>query len=326
MLARFNLKRVNRIASLAIVPLMALAIVAGSRFLGGSSAAPQPPREGLLVVADLRGESLFFLDFETGARSELALPGPPHELAAIDGRLYVTLARGNAVAEVEPAAPGILRLLHLDGEPHGLAAGPDGNVYVTLDKGNALVEVDRASFSVIARFPTGDTPHTVAFAGLTALVTDSRDNRLQALVGSTGSANTGTMPESVATNGARAITADVESGTLTVVDSGTMRAERTIRVGGAPVRVVALDATTMAVALNGASSVAIVDVTSGKVLRTIKTLGHPDGICLSPSGAYLAVASNEGKAVQIFRRSDWALAGTLAAGEGPGSCAWIARH
>ena len=327
MFGQLNLKQVNRIASLAIIPMMALAIVAGTRLVGRSSAAgTAEPREGLLIVAQLRGEALTVLNLETGGRSDLALPGPPHELVMADGRLYATLGRANAVAEIAPVAPGILRLLHLEGEPHGIALGPDGNLYVTLDREGSLVEVDRAALTEFGRVPTGDTPHAVAFGGLTAFVTDSRDNQLRALIGSEGVAPVGRLPESVAVAGAYVVTADEESGTLTVLRRDGLRPVRTIDVGGQPVRVMASDDRQVMVSLNGSARVLVVNVETGTVTKTLKVLGHPDGVCVSPSGAYVAIVSNEASAVQIFRRSDWALTATLNAGDGPGSCAWPDLH
>jgi hypothetical protein len=67
-----------------------------------------------------------------------------------------------------------------------------------------------------------------------------------------------------------------------------------------------------------------VDVDRLKVDRIVKTLPFPDGVCPSPSGAFVGVASNAGGAVQVFRVSDWRLVTTLEAGEGAGSCLWLA--
>lgn len=319
---RLSTKQLNRLASLAILPLMALAIVFGSRFASSSAAKADPPREGTLVVANLRAESLTFLDLEHGTRRDLGLVGPPHELVSAGSRLYATLGRADSLVEVEPRAPGILRTLHLEGEPHGLALDASADLLVTLDKGNALVSIDRTTLAETSRQATADTPHTVAFADGLAYVTASRAGTLQALPGSASTA-TGAMPESVAITSRFIVTADVDAGALSVFDRATLAPVRSINVGGRPVRVVALDATHVLATLNGAARLVLVDVSSGKVQKRVETLGHPDGICLSPSGAYVAVASNESDAVQVFRRSDWALAATLEAADGPGSCLWI---
>ena len=319
---RLSTKQVNRLASLAIIPLMALAIVFGSRFASSSASKADPPREGVLVIANLRAESLTFLDLEHAARRDLGLPGPPHELVSAGSRLYATLGRADSLVEVEPRSPGILRTLHLDGEPHGLALDTSANLVVTLDKANTLVAIDRATLTETSRESTGDTPHTVAFADGVAYVTASRAAMLQALPGSR-SAPTGAMPESVTVAGRFVVTADADAGTLSVFDRATLTPVRTINVGARPVRVVALDDTHVLATINGAARLVLVDIATGNVQKRIETLGHPDGICLSPSRGYVAVASNESDAVQVFRRSDWALAATLEAADGPGSCLWL---
>jgi DNA-binding beta-propeller fold protein YncE len=122
------------------------------------------------------------------------------------------------------------------------------------------------------------------------------------------------------------VTADADSGTLTVVRRDSFQPVRTIRVGGHPVRVASLDESRVAVTLNETARAVVVDVESGTTVKSVAVLGHPDGICVSPSGGYVAIVSNEENAVQIFRRSDWALAATLDAGAGPGSCSWLAVH
>ena len=94
-----SLAQINRIASLATIPLMLLAILAFSRAAGREPEIPLPS-EGTVVIASLRAESLTFHNFATGRATTLALPGPPHELLALDARLYVTLGRANLVAEI----------------------------------------------------------------------------------------------------------------------------------------------------------------------------------------------------------------------------------
>lgn len=249
-------------------------------------------------------------------------------MAIAGGRLYVTLEHADELDEIDPAVPAILRSLSLESWPHGLAI--DGNdLLVTLDQGRALVTVDRLSMAVQSRAPTGDTPHTVAFADGTAYITDSRDNDLRAVPldhspGPAATLATGALPEAVTVSGGYVVTADADGGTLTVVDRSTFQVVRTIKTGGRPVRVVPLDTERVLVAMNTSSRVLVVNLVTGNVERSIPTNGHPDGICISPSGKYVAVASNAAGTVQLFRLSDWAVAGVLNAGDGPGSCLWVA--
>lgn len=315
--------RINRAASVAILLLMTLAVVYGARLTRKASQAASPPAEGLLVVANLRAESLTFADPESpGATKTLSVFGPPHEMVTVAGRLYVALGRGNALIEVDPRAPGILRTLAIEGEPHGLALDGD-DLLVTLDRGNALVRVDRVTLVERERAPTGDTPHAVAVAGGDIYVAESREDRLRMIAsGEPTSVQTGALPESIALAGEFVVTADSGSGTLSVFAPG-LEVIGQVKVGGSPVRVVALDATHVVAALNDRGEVVVVDLHRLRVSRRVKVGGRPDGLCASPSGAYIGVASNAAGTLQVFRLRDWKLVTTLAAGDGPGACAWL---
>jgi DNA-binding beta-propeller fold protein YncE len=318
----FALARMNRLGRVAILPLMVLAILAVSRLNFDRSPAAAPTA-GTLVIASLRGESLAFHNFAGGASDrQLSLAGPPHELAAADGRLYATLGRGNQIVEIEPRAPGVMRTLSLDGTPHGLAVA-GGNLLVTLDDAGTLVTISREGFDERGRTPTGDTPHTVAALGTEIYVTDSRDNVLRLLAETPLLGDTGRMPESVTIAGGFAVTADSEGGTISVFRRGSLELAARISTGGNPVRVVTLDDTHVAVALNSASSVAVIDLAAMRVVRRTDVLPQPDGICLSPDRAYAAVISNATDSAQVFRASDWKLALTLPTADGPGACAWL---
>ncbi|MBA4180985.1 MAG: hypothetical protein C0506_10395 [Anaerolinea sp.] len=314
------LHRMNKIASAAILPMMVLAIVMSSRLLA-KEAAPAMPAEGTLVVANLRAQSLTVRDMSTGEVRELALPGPPHEVAVAGGRVYVTLGRADAVAEVDVGGPSVTRLLSLEGTPHGLAIAGD-TLFVTLESTGRLARVDRASFAPGGSEATGDTPHAVAVAGPDIFVTDSRDGRLRQLPSGV-TLQTGAMPESVVAVGAFVVTADNLAGTLTVFTAEPFARVGQMALGGGPVRVIGLDERRVLVALSAGGELAVVDLGARKVERRVKVAGRPDGLCLSPDGEFVAVASNATAAVQVFRVKDWRLAGTMAAGDGPGACAWL---
>ena len=59
------------------------------------------------------------------------------------------------------------------------------------------------------------------------------------------------------------------------------------------------------------------------MIRHEKTLDRPDGLCIDPSGEYLAVTSNAMDAAVVFQLKDWRIAITVATGDGPGSCLWL---
>lgn len=322
----FPTSKLNRASTLATLPLMALAILFFSRMDLGNRDT-EPPTEGRLVVANLRGESLSLFELTKAGQPEtatLALQGPVHELAVVDGRIYATLGRGQHLVEIAPGITGVLRSLALEGEPHGIAAAGD-TLLVTLDRAKTLVRVRLTDFAESGRAATGDTPHTVAADGDAAWVTDARDNRLRRIAadGTATVAETGALPESVAVSGEYVVTADAEGGTVSVFHRSDLSLVKRISLGGRPSRVVATGAGQIAVALNGGSHVAVIDMEALRVERRVPVLAMPDGICVSPSGAYAAVVSNATDSIQYFSLPDWRAAGFRAAGDGPGSCVWL---
>ena len=257
MLGQLSLERVNRYASLGILPLMLLAIAVFSRAANGETTAASPT-EGTLVVANLRSETLTFIDLADDRRAELALPGPPHELLFEAGRLYVTLGRGDQLVEVDVQAKAILRTIKLAGEPHGIAS-LGGNLYVTLDKANAVVVIDRATLTELRRIPTGDTPHVIAATGSAILVTDSRENTIGQLEPFPATAPSGAQPEGIAVVGNRAVAANALDGTLTIFDLPGLGSPRSLAVGGSPVRVFAIDASQVVASVQGSDQVVLLD-------------------------------------------------------------------
>jgi len=328
MLRHFVLKpkTVNRLAILGILPMMVLAIMAATRTGTAESLPVEAPREGLLVVANLRDESITVHALGGDGESHaLALPGAPHELVAIDGRVYATLPRSELLLEIDPRAPGVLRSLRAGPMVHGMALVDDSTLIATLDDAREATTIDRETFAIDASFETGDTPHNVAVLGGQYFVTDARDGVLRRIDPGTGDAATvpaGTLPESITAAGPWIAVADAIGGSLRwfTVDLELVGATY---LGGGPVRVIPVGQDRVAVALNTRGEVAIVSLVTGQIERRFKVAGRPDGLCLSPSGRFLAVASNEYDSVNVFRVEDWKLMVTLEAGDGPGACAWL---
>jgi DNA-binding beta-propeller fold protein YncE len=314
-------RHLNRVAMALILPFMAIAIVVGARAARGGD-APDPPASGRLIVANLRAETLTFFDFANLDDTRvLVAGGPPHELVVSNGRIYASLGRAGRLVEVTPQGPAILRSIPLDGHPHGLAVHAD-QLAVGLDDRNQVVWLDLASMAEQGRADTGAVPHMLAGSAESESLyaTNARDGRVERLGGPTAPA--GRQPESLAVVGRVVAVADAESGVLFVFDLElNLLAE--VQVGGQPVRVVPIAGHEVAVALNAAAEVALVDLETARVTRRVQVLERPDGICLSDDGAFAAVVSNAADAVQIFDTRRWELAATLFTGDGPGACAWL---
>lgn len=317
-----SLGRLNKFASLAILPGMVLVIMLFSGAARSNDDPVLPPTSGVLVTANLRSESLTFHDFRTGRTTTLALPGAPHEMAELNGRLYITLGRADLLVEVDPGAPAVLRTMRLAGEPHGIAVH-NGKLAVSLDLRDAVVSIDPASLTAVSSQPTGDTPHVVASDGATLFVTDTRANAVRRIDDYSVVQPAGELPESLALAGGYVAVASYGSGTLSIFDTATLGQVTTVDVGAGPVRVVAIDDSRVAVSRQGAPEVIVVAVPTGKVLERFDAPERPDGLCLSPDGAHLAVAGNAGGSVVTFEVKTWKPALTIEAGEGPGACLWL---
>ena len=175
---------------------------------------------------------------------------------------------------------------------------------VTLDATGELLTIDRNSLSIRDRVATGDTPHAVVVAEGVSYVTQSGDNRLWTWRGGLAS-STGTQPESVAIVGDRVVTAD-RGGSLSVFTRAPFAFVVRLTLEGGPVRVVAIDDVRVAVSLGDDERVAIVDIERAELVETLDVGSHPDGLCLSPDGVFLAAVSSGAGHVKIYRVSDWA--------------------
>ncbi len=315
--------QMGKLASMLSLPLMAVVILLASRALSTSAENRTPPEEGVLVVANLAGQSFTIHDLAgtTGTR-EIAAPGPPHEMVERDGRIYATLGRADLVVELDPRAPGILRTFPLDGEPHGIAIMAS-ELLITLDKIDALARLDVATGNEQERGTTAETPHAVAVSGAVAFVTAARSNTIEAFGGYTASERTGALPESVAVVGAFVVTANAEAGTLGVYDLDSLRPAGAITLNGSPVRVIALDDRRALVALGSTAEVVVVDLNRMRIEHREKVGARPDGLCLSPSREFLAVISNADDLARIYRLPAWTPVMALGTGVGPGACSWL---
>ncbi len=324
---RFNPGRLNKIATFAVLPLIGFGLIIATRSQDDAANPPDLRQEGILVIANLASEDLTIYDLsESKSPATLNLPGPPHEIARLGNRLYITLDRADGLVEVDPFAPGILRVVHLPGRPHGIAIDHRG-IHVTLDDANEVVTLNPVSLEVIDRQPTGDTPHIAAAHDDVLYITDTRDDRLRAIHpgGETTLRETGALPESLAIAGDRLIVGEAESGALAVFQLDGLEFEGIVKVGGWPARL-EVHGDHLIVARSRAATLDILHLSDFSLVSRIDLGLFPDGICISPSGRYAGVATNDDGLLTVIDTEDWEALGTIAGGTGPGACAWLARN
>lgn len=321
--------RLNRFATIAVLPLLVFGAMLATRASeSASNAAGEKDLsgQGLLVVANLQSQDLTLYSFgSSGVAQTLQLPGPPHEIARLGDRLYVTLGRKDLLVEVDPFAPGILRTVALPGHPHGIAIDSRG-IHVSLDDANEVVTLDWSTLEVTGRLSVGDTPHVVATRDGVTFVTDSRDGFLRR-IDESGQATVaaGLLPEAITVAGHYILVADADGGQVLAFDADTLAQSAAVELSGRPVRVVA-HGSSLLVARNGAATFSVLSLPSLVPVADVNVGPFPDGICFSPSGRFVATPTNGDGRVVIIDAGTWKVVGTLPAGVGPGACAWIEEN
>jgi YVTN family beta-propeller protein len=191
--------------------MIALAAMAGlgcapaeqAQETGGAPAAAQGD---LLLVGNKGENTVSFIDLATGRELTRSPTGPmPHEIAiSPDGRQAAVVAYGGRTIDIY-AVPGGERLRTIDLSPnqgpHGIAWLGDGRILATTERSQSLTLVDTRRDDAVSAISTGQQG--------THMVAVSPDRR-------------------------RAYTANIGSGTVSVIDLAEGRKLRDIEVGGRP--------------------------------------------------------------------------------------------
>lgn len=318
-----HVRELGRIATLAIVPAMVLAIV-WTRDVARPQPRPEPVHlEGTLLVGALRAHSLVAVDPATGRQRTLSLPGPPHELLVNGDRLYATLGRADLLAEVNLPALAMLRVAELAGEPHGLAWW-DGLLAVALDRVGEVVAVDPATLGERGRWTVGRTPHALAAFEGELYVAEAADGAVRR-VGTGRPVPVGGGPESLSIVEGVVVAALVEENAVALLPLEPSGEARTLSVGPRPARVTDAGNGRFAVALSGSGQVALHRLADGALLWRVTVGRLPDGVCPSPDGRYLAVAATGDDRVVVLDLETASTVATYSVTGGPGACVWLDR-
>ncbi len=250
-----------RRAMVAMIAALALSSACGA-------AQPQAEKGSgpILLVGNKGEDTLSFIALDDGR--ELARPKTgrmPHEIAVSpDGSQAAVVAYGGTTIDLfDVASREKVRTIDLapNAGPHGLVWLADGRIVVTTERSQSIAIVDPAGGTVSASIATGQE---------------------------------GTHMVAVSDDGKRAFTANIGSGTISVIDLVARSKLRDLAVGGQPEGIaLSKDGRTLWVADLQGARVQAFDSGSFERLGEVATGAVPIRVAASPDGRWI-VTSNVG--------------------------------
>lgn len=224
------------------------------------------PSAGVLIVGNKGEDTISFIDLATGAELGRAASGrAPHEVAiSPDGKQAAVVAYGgNSIDIFDVAARSKLRTVSLGANqgPHGLVWLDDGRLVATTERSRSLVIVDPAREDAVTAIATGQEG--------THMVAVTADRR-------------------------RAYTANIGSGTVSVIDLAAGRKVRDIAAGGRPEAIaLSTDGKTLWVGDLEGARVQAFDTSSFERVAEVRTGAVPIRLVATPDGRWV-ISSNAG--------------------------------
>jgi DNA-binding beta-propeller fold protein YncE len=186
---------------------VATMFLASTSAIAAQTEQPKPELTGAVLLVGNKGEdTLSFVDLATGQELGRQSTGKaPHEIAiSPDGKTAAVVAYGaRSIDLFDVATRTKLKTIDLSPNegPHGIAWLKDGRIVVTTERSKSVAVVDPTAGKVVASIPTEQE---------------------------------GTHMVAVTSDGHIAYTANIRSGTVSVVDLPQGRKLRDVAVGGEP--------------------------------------------------------------------------------------------
>ena len=248
--------------------------------------------------ASTPGNSLSVIDIKARKELERVDLGDlrrPHGLAFLDGKAYFTAEQARRVGRYDPQSKRIDWTFETAQEgTHMVLASRDGSKLFTTNMGSNSVSViergegDQWTQTLIG---TGAGPEALDTSpdGRELWVAHSRDGGISIIdiaskkVTQSFDAKTKRSNRPKFTpDGKTVLVSDLSGGELVVIDA-TKRTERArIKVGRIPTGILVVDNHRAYVAVSGDNHIAVIDLDSLSIARTIQTGGSPDGMALIP--------------------------------------------
>jgi DNA-binding beta-propeller fold protein YncE len=250
------------------IALAAFASLACGQSEPAGAPPPVPPADarGILLIGNKGENTLSFVDLASGRELGRAATGRmPHEIAiSPDGRQAAVVAYGGQTIDIfDVASRAKVRTIDLSPNqgPHGLAWLADGRILATTERSQSLTIVDTRNGDRISAISTGQQ---------------------------------GTHMVAVTADAARAYTANIGSGTVSLLDLREGTKLRDIAVGGRPEGIaLSVDGRTLWVGDLEGARVQAFDTASHERLAEVRTGPVPIRVAASPDGRWI-VTSNLG--------------------------------
>ena len=292
-------------------------------------AAPAAAQDAYLLVGNKGGDTLSFIDLETGrevSRRPVSAAAP-HEIAVSpDGRQAAVVHYGAESLDIfDVASRDIVRTIDLPegARPHGIAWLPDNRIVATAEGVDSVVVVDGTSVSTI---PTGEQgTHMLAVHpdGRRLYLANMQSASVSLVDLTEGivvhSVPVGTEPEGVAVIGGEVWVSDRGGDRVFVLDADTLAVLAEIAVGAFPIRIIASPDGRWAVTSNlRDGTVSVIDTATREVTRTLRVSGSEGAqqvtLLFSPDGERLYVAETAMNKIAEIDFASGELLGRLSGG------------
>jgi YVTN family beta-propeller protein len=285
---------------------------ATNKLVGGPVEAGQGPTSVAITpdgkfayVTDVFGKTVSVI--ETGLRRNVGtieVGANPFGIAITpDGKYaYVADSGSDEVTVISTATKKVVKSIPVGGEPLGVAISPTGKfAYVTDFSDDAVEAINTETMTVSGQpIEVGKGPVGIEFTpGGTAYVVDRTGKEVSAINTSTRKVTGIPLAEesgeprgiSISPDGTKAYVIGLETGPISVIDTGTNKLTGEVKVEGEPEEVAfAANGKTVYVTENEPQQVQTINVETGKVAGSPITLPgeFPSGIALTPDQSPVA--------------------------------------
>ncbi|RWA68081.1 MAG: YncE family protein [Mesorhizobium sp.] len=262
---------------------------------GGNAHSADHNKMGGMGEMDMdAGGKLIVLTANLAAGPLASIPAgahPAHVIADPDGkRAFVTDSEHNIVSVINLETGAVIATVSTGDYPHGLRMSPDGRfIYVANVKDGTVSVLDAVKLTEVGRIKVGQAPVQVGFTP----------------------------------DGSRVYVSLRDENKVAVIDTATRQVIGRTGVGRLPIQLHATpDGRFVYVASQGTEAepndtVSVVDVTSGEVVKTIRTGAGAHGVAVGNDGAFVFVTNIVDSTVSLIVVKDQSLIKSYAVGKGP---------